>query len=185
MKDEIRKDSDIGQVIKKWWNNSRLENQHSLNHHLDAMEKAGKWATDLEIVSFQIIYKIRLFSLKNTAEGFSDSLPLEISFDMLQISNDTTRYILDEGGSVANIHIYHHFCGQPWRVENACGNHYMYLKPMRDNTTQISSNPYKGGPHYDFTAYAVDNSNTTSTSSSQPSATKTTSTSQKCYQRTP
>ena len=140
MRDEVSKNSEIGKIIKKWWGSER--EPYTLFHHLAVMEQSGEWATDLEIVAFQIIYKIRLVALKNKENGFDETLQLRTTFQMLRVPDHEIDNILSQVESGPSIFIYHHYISCPWRIENGHGNHYMYFCP---SDLDSFPNPYKGG----------------------------------------
>ena len=95
----------------------------SLNDHLNIMKNEREWATELELLAVQLLYNVNIILLKNTSDGFKNSFSLPVVFDMMSLPLNTD---FDEFNKV---YIYHHFYGGPWRIVNASGNHYMYLKP--------------------------------------------------------
>ena len=104
MKEEITNKSSVGKMIEIWWQHGSAHRQgESLNVDLENMNQPCTWATDLEIMAFQLIFKIQVVTLQNAARGFVDGLNVKHIFQ--NIYKAEIDLPLFEG----KIFIYHHF----------------------------------------------------------------------------
>ena len=91
-----------------FWNpdqSSTTRSPISLNKHLKLREKTREWATELELLAVQLLYKVQIICLKNTSDGFKNSFSLPVVFDILSLP------LKIDFDSFNQVYIYHHVYG--------------------------------------------------------------------------
>ena len=92
---------------------------------------------------------------------------------MFQVTKHDIDRLMAVLDNAPTVHIYHHFCYHPWKIENSQGNHYMYFSPSDQG---LFPYVYKGVRNHDIVVVGMNAGNDDVTTSTTLNDAKTTST---------
>lgn len=132
MLSEVELCTPSGKTMKIFFNqrNSTSNYQLCFENYLEKMRKPGTWASDIEIVGFQLLYGIQIVSIANLTQGFG--------------AFDTAHFVSDGDKSACTIFLYCHLFSLPEiPASQQHINHFMYLEPC-ECEQGLYKDPYCG-----------------------------------------
>ena len=100
------------------------------------MIHSGTWARNIELLCFQLVFKIKVLVISNSEEGLFDTFPYSSGWGSTNVPMPVMQNL---------VVIYFHNYNEPWNTQYSLFNHYAYLK---QSSAVKFPNPYEGGQYF-------------------------------------